>query len=202
MSSPDTLICIVDDDASIRKSLLRLLKSAGFTAEAFDSAQAYLDRAAHAGPSCVVLDVLMPELTGLGLQQELVVRGRAEPIVFITGDGDIPASVQAMKAGAVDFLSKPFNDAEFLDAVNRALARSLEQRWRHAEREEARVRLAELSPRERQVCQGVIAGKMNKEIADDLGTSIRTIKVQRGSVMKKAGVTSVADLVRLINKAG
>lgn len=201
MTDSNTLICVVDDDASIRKSVLRLLRSAGYTAEAFESARAYLGRTIHAGPSCVVLDVLMSELTGLDLQQELIARGREEPIVFITGDGDIPASVQAMKAGAVDFLSKPFKDQQFLDAVERALARSREGRQQRFERKEARERLATLTPRERQVFERVITGKMNKEIADDLGTSIRTIKVQRGSMMKKAGVTSVADLVRLAKKA-
>jgi len=201
MSMPDALVCVVDDDASIRRSLLRLLRSAGYTAEAFESARAYLGRAAPAGPACLVLDVLMPELTGLDLQQELIARGREESVVFITGDGDIPASVQAMKAGAVDFLSKPFKEEQFLDAVERALSRSREHRQHRSGQEEARGRLATLTPRERQVLAGVVAGKMNKEIAEELGTSVRTIKIQRGSVMKKMGVTSVADLVRLARRA-
>jgi len=200
MSTPGPLICVVDDDASIRKSLLRLLQSAGHTAEAFESARMYLDRAIHAGPCCVVVDVLMPELTGLDLQQQLIARGRDEPIVFITGDGDIPASVQAMKAGAVDFLPKPFKEEAFFDAVERALARSREQRQQRVEQEEARERLATLTPRERQVLEGVIAGKMNKEIAADLGTAVRTVKIQRGSAMKKMAVASVPALMRLVRR--
>lgn len=197
-----TLVCVIDDEASVRRSLTRLLASAGYTAEAFASARDYLARPAHPGPSCLVLDVLMPELTGLDLQRALIDSGREEPVVFITGDGDIPASVQAMKTGAVDFLSKPFRDAEFLEAVERALARSRERGKARAGRAAAIARLATFSVRERQVFEHVIAGKMNKEIAAELGTSMPTVKVQRSQVMKKAGVQSVADLVRLARQAG
>jgi FixJ family two-component response regulator len=200
--NPTTLVCVIDDEASVRRSLTRLLASAGYTAEAFASARDYLARPAHPGPSCLVLDVFMPELTGLDLQRALIDSGREEPVVFITGDGDIPASVQAMKAGAVDFLSKPFRDAEFLEAVERALARSRERCKARAGRAAAIARLATLSARERQVFEHVIAGKMNKEIAAELGTSMPTVKVQRSQVMKKAGVQSVADLVRLARQAG
>jgi FixJ family two-component response regulator len=194
------LVCVIDDEASVRKSLVRLLASAGLVAEAFPSAQAYLDRVVHDGATCLVLDVRMPELTGPALQQQLLTGGRDEQIVFITGDGDIPTSVEAMKAGAVDFLSKPFKDDEFLAAVNRALERAQVKRQRRAEHDEARERFETLTPREHQVLQGVIAGKMNKEIAAELGTSIRTVKVQRGRVMTKMKVTSVAELVRIIRK--
>lgn len=196
------LVCVVDDEASIRRSLVRLLSAAGHTAEAFASARDYLARPVHPGPSCLVLDVLMPELTGLDLQQSLIDSGREEPVVFITGDGDIPASVQAMKAGAVDFLPKPFKDDQFLAAVEQALARSCDRQRIRAERDDAVARLATLSVRERQVFERVIAGKMNKEIAAELGTSMPTVKVQRSQVMRKAGVQSVADLVRLARQAG
>ena len=200
MTQPAPLVCVVDDEASIRKSLVRVLASSGLAAEAFESARAYLARPLHDGAVCLVLDVLMPELTGPDLQQQLLASGRQEQIVFITGDGDIPTSVQAMKAGAVDFLSKPFQHEQFLAAVHQALARAQEQGLRHGEQRAAREKFANLTPRELQVLQGVIAGKMNKEIAADLGTSIRTVKVQRGNVMKKMGVTSVADLVRIARK--
>jgi FixJ family two-component response regulator len=201
MSTPAALVCVVDDDASIRKSLLRLFRSAGLSAEAFDSARAYLDRAVHPGPSCLVLDVQMPELTGLDLQRALVGSGREEQVIFIAGNGDIPMCARAMKAGAVDFLPKPFDDEELLATVERALVRSREQRLHLADQREARARIASLTPREHQVFEGVIAGKMNKEIAADLGTSIKTVKIQRAHVMEKMSVVSVADLVKLAQKA-
>ncbi len=200
--NPAALVCVVDDEASIRRGLLRLLAAAGYAGEAFASAGDYLARPVHDGPSCLVLDVLMPELTGLDLQRALIESGREEPVVFITGDGNIPASVQAMKAGAVDFLSKPFADDQFLEAVGRALDRSRHRRQRRVERDEAVARLAALTARERQVFERVIAGKMNKEIAAELGTSMPTVKIQRGQVMKKVGVETVADLVRLARQAG
>jgi FixJ family two-component response regulator len=202
MKIPVPLVSIVDDDASIRKSLARLFRSAGLAAEAFESARAYLDHAAPEGPSCLVLDVLMPELTGLDLQQALIERGRDEQVIFITGNGSIPMCATAMKAGAVDFLPKPFDDAELLVAVEKALARS-DERWQQvAAQVEARARVASLTPREFQVFAGVIAGKMSKEIASDLGTALKTVKVQRGRVMEKMGVVTVVDLVSLARKAG
>jgi FixJ family two-component response regulator len=201
MTPSTALVCIVDDEATIRKSLVRVLVSAGLAVESFESARAYLARPHHDGAVCLVLDVLMPELTGPDLQQQLLASGREEQIVFITGDGDIPTSVQAMKDGAVDFLSKPFGHEQFLAAVNQALARSHERRQHRAARQAARDKFETLTPRERQVCQGVIAGKLNKQIAAELGTSIQTVKVQRSRVMKKMEVVSVADLVRLARKA-
>lgn len=198
---PPRLVCVVDDDMSVRKSLLRLFRSAGFAAEAFESARAYLDRALHPGPSCLVLDVQMPGLTGLELQLALTESGREEQVIFITGRGDIPMCAQAMKAGAADFLPKPFRDAELLAAVERALIRSNLQQLERSERAATRERFAKLTPREFQVLEGVVAGKMSKEIAADLGTALKTVKVQRGRVMEKMGVVSVAELVRLVQKA-
>lgn len=201
MSIPSPLVCIVDDEDSVRKSLVRLFRSAGLDAEDFASARSYLERAAHAGPSCLVLDVHMPEISGLDLQSALNEGGRNEQVIFITGNGDIPMCAQAMKAGAVDFLPKPFDNEALLEAVERALERSRERLHLNQSRHEAHARLATLTPRERQVFEGVIAGKMNKEIAADLGTSIKTVKIQRGRVMEKAGVDSVAELVKMAQRA-
>ncbi len=200
MNISTPIVFVVDDDASILKSLLRLFRSANLTTEGFDSARAYLDRAVHTGPSCLVLDVWMPELNGLDLQQALLERGRNEPVIFITGNGDIPMCAQAMKSGAVDFLPKPFDDEELLAAVERALVCSREQRLRYSDLSEARERIATLTPREHQVFEGVVAGKMNKEIAADLGTSIKTVKIQRAHVMEKMGAKSIAELVKLAQK--
>lgn len=201
MIIPSRLVCVVDDDASIRKSLVRLFHSAGLIAEAFESARAYLAREVHAGASCVVLDVQMPELTGLDLQRALIESGREEQVIFITGKGDIPMCAQAMKAGAADFLPKPFRDADLLASVERALVRSDLQHVERSERADIRARFAKLTPREFQVFEGVVAGKMSKEIAAELGTALKTVKVQRGRVMEKMGVVSVAELVRLAQKA-
>ena len=202
MRVPASLVCVVDDDASMRKSLVRLFRSAGFVAESFESARVYLTRDVYEGPSCLVLDVQMPELTGLDLQRLLVENGREEQVISITGNGDIPMCAHAMKAGAADFLPKPFDDSELLDAVGRALVRSGTERLGKAEQAAARARIATLTPRELQVFKGVIGGKMNKEIAAELGMALKTVKVHRGRVMEKMGVVSVAELVRLAHKAG
>jgi FixJ family two-component response regulator len=191
---------VVDDDDSIRKSLMRLFRSARIAAESFPSAQAYLQRAPHDGPSCLVLDVRMPGLDGLALQQELAHR---EPqIVFLTGHGDIPMCADAMKAGAIDFLTKPVHDEDLLAAVARALARSAEVREAAAQRAAARRRLDTLTPREFEVMRRVIAGLLNKQIADELGAAEKTIKIHRGRVMEKMHVASVAELVRVAQVAG
>jgi FixJ family two-component response regulator len=200
MNTP--LVCVVDDEASVRRSLVRLFRSAGLNSEAFASARAYLDRGAYNGPSCLVLDVRMPELTGLDLQRALIETGRDEQVIFITANGDIPMCARAMKAGAADFLPKPFDDAELLAAVESALFRSGQHRLNQAAQADACARIATLTPREFQVFQGVIAGKLNKQIAADLGTALKTVKVQRGRVMEKMRVTSVAELVQLSQKAG
>ncbi|TLD72101.1 response regulator transcription factor [Phragmitibacter flavus] len=202
MTETIQLVCIVDDDISIRKSLARLFRSAGLAAETFESAKTYLARPKHDGPSCLILDVRMPELTGLDLQQALLDKGLDEQIVFITGNGDIPMCVQAMKAGAVDFLPKPFEENELIAAVERALTRSGGKLHQQATQIAARDRVQKLTPREFQVFEKVIVGKLNKEIAAELGTSIKTVKVQRGRVMEKMGVVSVAELVRMAQYAG
>jgi FixJ family two-component response regulator len=194
-------VCVVDDDASIRRSLVRLFRSEGLIAEAFASARAYLDHGAYDGPSCLVLDVRMPELTGLDLQRALIETGRDEQVIFITGNGDIQMCAHAMKAGAVDFLPKPFDDAELLVAVKDALFRSGERRRHQAARAEANARIATLTPRQFQVFEGVIAGKLNKQIAADLGTALKTVKIQRGQVMEKLRAQSVAELVELAHQA-
>lgn len=197
---PDALVCIVDDDDSIRRGLSRLFRSVHLAVEAFPSAQAYLNRAHHEGPSCLVLDVRMPGLDGPALQQSLA--NREVRIVFLTGHGEVPICADAMKAGAVDFLTKPVDEEVLLDAVHRALARSAEIRKAAAERAAARARLEALTPREFEVMQRVIAGLLNKQIADELGAAEKTIKIHRGRVMEKMNVTSVAGLVRLAQAGG
>lgn len=195
----DALVFIVDDDESIRRSLGRLFRSARLVSEAFGSAGAFLERPPHHGPSCVVLDVRMPGLDGLELQQTLA--DRETQIVFLTGHGDVPMCADAMKAGAIDFLTKPVDDERLLDAVGRALERSVGICKARSERIAARARLDTLTPREFEVMRRVIAGLLNKQIAEELGAAEKTIKIHRGRVMTKMGVTSVADLVRLSQAA-
>jgi FixJ family two-component response regulator len=195
-------VFVVDDDPSVRMGLANLLESDYYMVETFASAAEYLARGSHLGPSCLVLDVRLPGLDGLALQRQLAERGRMEQIVFITGHGDIPMGIQAMKRGAVDFLPKPFDDEAFLSAVGQALARSAED-WRtRAEAALIRARIATLTPREFAVFRLVIAGLLNKQIAAELGAALRTIKTHRGRVMRKLGVQSVAELVRLSQRAG
>jgi FixJ family two-component response regulator len=202
MIPPNSLTFLIDDDASVRKGVSRLLRSAGYKSEAFESASDFLAREQHAGPACVIVDVRMPGLNGMDLQETLIQRRREEQLIFITGHGDISMCAQAMKAGAVDFLSKPFRDDELLQCVERALVRSAEQRQRSAEKNEAQRLLDLLTPREFEVMQLVITGKLNKQIAGELGTAEKTVKVHRGRMMQKLRVTSVAELVRLVEKAG
>lgn len=197
---PEALVCIVDDDESIRRSLARLFRSARVAAETFASGKAFLERAEHDGPWCLVLDVRMPGLDGLELQQALA--NREAQIVFLTGHGDVPMCADAMKAGAVDFLIKPVDDEELLAAVAHALARSAGNRKTAVERTAARALLDKLTPREFEVMQRVVAGLLNKQIADELGAAEKTVKIHRGRVMEKMGVTSVPDLVRVAQTAG
>lgn len=196
----NSLVCIVDDDESVRRSLARLFRAAHLPAETFASAKAFLSRAEHDGPSCLVLDLRMPGPDGLELQQTLA--SREAQIVFLTGYGAVPVCAEAMKAGAVDFLTKPADEDDLLAAVARALERSARARRRAAERSAARARLDTLTPREFEVMQRVIAGLLNKEIAGELGASEKTIKIHRGRVMEKMAVNSVADLVRAAQAAG
>lgn len=202
MSSPGSLVFLVDDDPSVRRGLSRLLISAGHLVEVFTSATDFLLREPHNGPSCLILDIRMPELSGLDLQEALARQSRDEQIVFITGHADVPMSVHAMKAGAVDFLPKPFDNEALLRAVDHALARSAERHWQRVERNSLRSRVDKLTPREFEVLQFVIAGMLNKQIGAELGVAEKTIKVHRGHMMEKLGVKSVAELVRLAQKAG
>jgi FixJ family two-component response regulator len=195
------LVFAIDDDGSARKGLARLLRSAGYKSEIFESASDFLARPPHSGPSCVIVDVQMPGLNGIELQEDLIRRRREEQLVFITGYGDIPMCAQAMKAGAADFLRKPFRGGELLQCVQNALVRSAEQRRRSAEKNEARRFLDLLTPREFEVMQCVITGMLNKQIAGELGTAEKTVKVHRGRVMQKLSVASVPELVRLVERA-
>ena len=202
MTVPTALVFLIDDDASVRKGVSRLLRSAGYKCETFASANEFLAREPHPGPACLIVDVRMPGLNGMELQDLLAQRRREEQLVFITGHGDISMCSQAMKAGAVDFLPKPFDDEQLLQCVERALIRSDEQRRRSGEKNEARRLLDLLTPREFEVMQLVITGMLNKQIAAELGTAEKTVKVHRGRVMQKLGITSVAELVRLGQRAG
>jgi FixJ family two-component response regulator len=193
--TPQSIAFVVDDDPSVRKSLGRLLTSAGITTELFSSGAEYMNRAKHNGPGCLILDVRLPELDGLTLQQMLKSSGDRVPIIFITGHGDIPMSVHAMKEGAFDFLTKPVDDSKLLKTVESALERSRQVLEQLSEVEEILRRYETLTPREREVMEGVVAGKLNKQIAADLGTVEKTIKVHRGRVMEKMDVESVAELV-------
>ena len=196
------LVCVVDDDQSVRRGLRRLFRSAGYAAETFSSAEDYLAREIFQGPICLVLDVRMPGLNGLELQKELESRGACEQIVFITGHNDVPTCTQAMKNGAVDFLMKPFDSEELIEAIKRALERGKEHLRKRGQRREARSLIDKLTPREFEVLRFVIIGLLNKQIAAEMNTAEKTIKVHRGRVMHKLGATSVPDLVRISQRAG
>jgi len=195
-------IFIIDDDDSVRKGLSRLLRSAGFAVETFATAGQFLEREHYEGIGCLVLDVRMPGISGIDLQDELGKADYSMPIVFITGHGNIPMGVQAMKKGAVDFLAKPFDDEELLQAVREAIDKDTQGRAEHIEVHDIRGRLELLTPREYEILRYVITGMLNKQIAYELGISEKTVKVHRGRIMEKLGIDSVADLVRLAEKAG
>jgi FixJ family two-component response regulator len=202
MTVEDAMVFVVDDDSSIRKSLGRLIGSAGLAVETFATAQEFLEYPTHKGPACVVLDVKMPGISGLELQDKLLSREDARPIVFISGHGDIPMTVKALKKGAVNFLSKPFDEKDLLEAVHEALQRDFKARAVREEQEEIHRHLESLTPREYEILTHVITGKLNKQIAYSLNISEKTVKVHRGRVMDKMGVESVAELVRLTEKVG
>jgi FixJ family two-component response regulator len=196
----EAVVYVVDDDEAVRRSLARLIRSVGLAVETFPSAKAFLDHPLDDRPCCLVLDLRLPGPSGLDLQTALANAQRSLPIVFITGHGNVPASVRAMKAGALDFLQKPFHDQDLLDAVQRGLGRSRAARAEGAERAALQRRVDLLTTRERQVLTLVVTGKLNKQIAAELGAAEKTIKVHRGRVMKKMQAESVADLVRMTQK--
>jgi len=202
MPSPPNVF-LVDDDASVRRALGRLIKSAGHNVQTFASAREFLGtKTGSEEAACLVLDVRMPGLTGMDLQRELQTINRNVPIVFITGHGDIPMSVKAMKAGAVDFLSKPVKDTDLLRAIERAIARACRDRAEREIVEDIQGRVEKLTPREREVMSLVVRGLLNKQIAFELGTVEKTVKVHRARVMEKMQVESLAELVRLAGKVG
>lgn len=201
--SPDATVFVIDDDAAMRKALERLIRSAGFTVETFASAEEFLaNPPGDDGLSCLVLDLRMPGIGGLDLHEHLGGAGLDLATVFLTGHGSVPASVRAMKAGAVDFLEKPFDAQALLEAVQRALERDGRERAARSEREQVQACFEALTPREQQVLALVVTGLPNKLVADRLGTSEKTIKVHRGRVMSKMGAQSLAHLVRLADRIG
>jgi FixJ family two-component response regulator len=195
-------VFLVDDDAGVVKALSRLLRAKGYDVRPFASAEEFLEGHDSAVAGCAVFDVAMPGLDGLALQQIFTARGNRRPVIFLTGKGDIPKSVRAMKAGAIDFLTKPVNDRTLLDAIARAEGVDAKTRQTSAEVAAIEAKIATLTPREREVLTHVIAGRLNKQIAGDLGTVEKTIKVHRGRMMEKLGVHTIVDLVRLAEKAG
>ena len=195
------IVYVVDDDSSIRQALSGLLRSVGLKVETFGSAQEFLRAPRADAPACLVLDVRLPDGSGLDLPDELRNLDVPLPIIYITGHGTIPMTVRAMKSGALEFLTKPFRDEDLLGAIHVALERDRLAREDRADLVEARRRIERLTPREREVLNLVVAGKMNKQIAADLGTAEQTVKQHRGRVMRKLEVSSVADLVRLVERA-
>ncbi len=195
-------VYIIDDDPSLRKSVARLCQSVGLNSKTFGSAAEFLSAGTPDSPACILLDVKMPGLGGLDLQAELTRRNIGTPVVFMTGHGDVPTTVQAMKGGAVDFITKPFHHKALLEVIRNAIAKDLQTQAAEAERRAIRERLERLTPREAQVFNLVVRGMLNKQIAAELGASEQTIKVHRARVMEKMGVPSVAELVRAAVRAG
>lgn len=198
----ETAVFVVDDDVSVREALTNLLRSVGLNVATFSSADEFLARKPSSTPSCLILDVRLPGLGGLDLQRELMQSNRDIPIVFITGHGDIPMSVRAIKAGAVEFLTKPFRDQDLLDAVHQAVERSREALRRETELADFHQRYESLTTREQQVLRFVVSGLLNKQIASELGLSEATVKLHRGRLMDKMRATSLADLINVAQKLG
>jgi FixJ family two-component response regulator len=202
MNAPAPTVHVIDDDPSVLKALSLLLRSMELNVATFASPHTFLEQYQPETHGCLVLDYSMPNLNGMELQQELAARDIGLPVIFLTGHGDIPMSVQAMKQGAVDFLTKPANDKDLIEAIHAAFERDRMNRRIRAELDEIRRRFARLTPREREVLEHVVAGRLNKQIAADLGTVEKTIKVHRAHLMTKLKVRSLADLVRLAERAG
>jgi FixJ family two-component response regulator len=202
MKERSPVVFIVDDDEAVRSSLRLLLKSVGLVPSALGSAREFLDKYDPAQPGCLVLDVRMPEMSGLELQEKLNLQGAVIPVIFITGHGDVPMAVEAMQAGAFDFLQKPFRDQDLIDRIQRALEKDRGNRAALDERGLIRERLESLTPREREVLTLVTSGKPNKIMAADLGVSQRTVEIHRARVMEKMGASSLAQLVRMVMDLG
>jgi FixJ family two-component response regulator len=202
VSAERAVVFVVDDDPSMRRALESLLRSVGHDVRLFSSAQEFMQAERPDAPGCLVLDVRLPGMSGLAFQEELAKAGVALPVVFITGHGDVPMTVRAMKAGAAEFLTKPFDDQVLLDAVHAAIERDRARRRDAASRAALKARYDELTERERQVMKLVVAGRVNKQIAAELGLSLVTVKVHRGQVMRKMLAKSVAELVRMADRLG
>ena len=197
MAESEPIIIVIDDDASFRRSTERLICSAGFKVRTFESAKAFLKGPRPDAPACLVLDVRMPEMNGLDLQNELAKTGVTIPMIFVTGHGDIPMSVQAMKAGAVEFLTKPFREQALLDAIKQGIERDRAGRRHRAKLQQLRGHYELLTPREREVMALVVSGLLNKQIAAELGTVEKTVKFHRAHIMQKMGANSLAELVQM-----